>query len=185
MARLPLNQLAVLLFCTLSIDAADVARCDRRAVAVGDDRSALNCCGVLQLAVRLNGEASCCGPYSVPVGTLRVAALHARCVTSSMPIWRVASALGSSCTRTAYFCAPKTCTCATPFTIEMRCAIGSLAAFVDLRERQRRRGQREIEDRRVGRVHLAGTTAASACPAASCADALRDRRLHVLRGARR
>ena len=40
-------------------------------------------------------------------------------VTSSIPIWREASALGSSCARMAYFCAPYTCTCATPGTIEM------------------------------------------------------------------
>jgi hypothetical protein len=30
---------------------------------------------------------------------------------------------GSRSTRTAYFAAPNTCTCATPLTIEMRCAI--------------------------------------------------------------
>ena len=36
---------------------------------------------------------------------------------------RLASASGSSCTRTAYFWLPNTCTCATPLTIEMRCAI--------------------------------------------------------------
>src|SRR5512146_1114798 len=39
-----------------------------------------------------------------------------------MPIWREASLSGSSCTRTAYFCDPKTETWATPETIEMRCA---------------------------------------------------------------
>src|SRR5438105_4967251 len=35
---------------------------------------------------------------------------------------RLASWLGSSCTRTAYGCAPNTDTCATPWIIEMRCA---------------------------------------------------------------
>src|SRR5882724_1789013 len=34
-----------------------------------------------------------------------------------------ASACGSSCAWTAYFCEPRTCTCATPLTIEMRCAM--------------------------------------------------------------
>ena len=36
---------------------------------------------------------------------------------------RVASWSGSSSMRTAYFCAPKTDTCATPSTIDSRCAI--------------------------------------------------------------
>ena len=40
-----------------------------------------------------------------------------------MPICFAASSRGSSWTRTAYFCEPKTCTWATPWTIEIRCAI--------------------------------------------------------------
>ena len=39
-----------------------------------------------------------------------------------MPIPRLARRLGSSCTRTAYFCAPYTWTWATPSTIEIRWA---------------------------------------------------------------
>ena len=39
-----------------------------------------------------------------------------------MPMPRAASLSGSTCTRTAYFCAPKTCTRETPLTMEMRCA---------------------------------------------------------------
>src|SRR6267143_683259 len=39
-----------------------------------------------------------------------------------MPTPRAASALGSTCTRTAYFCCPCTWTCATPEIVEMRCA---------------------------------------------------------------
>ena len=35
---------------------------------------------------------------------------------------REARFLGSNWTRTAYFWAPKTCTCATPFTMEIRWA---------------------------------------------------------------
>ncbi len=42
--------------------------------------------------------------------------------TSSRPIWCAASLLGSTCTRTAYLADPNTCTCATPETIETRCA---------------------------------------------------------------
>ena len=64
---------------------------------------------------------------SVPVGVLLLPVCNAL-VTSSIPIWRVAMAAGSSCTRTANFCAPITCTCATPFTMEMRCAMVVSAA---------------------------------------------------------
>src|ERR1700686_203026 len=65
--------------------------------------------------------------HSVPVGTL-VLPWFSELLTSSIPIWRVAIPLGSTCTRTAYFCAPYTCTCATPFTMEPRCAIVVSAA---------------------------------------------------------
>jgi hypothetical protein len=44
------------------------------------------------------------------------------CSTSLMPTPRAAIAFGSTCTRTAYFCWPNTCTCATPLMVEMRCA---------------------------------------------------------------
>jgi hypothetical protein len=46
-------------------------------------------------------------PYSVPVGLLTLPRAIA-VATSSMPMPRVASARGSTCTRTAYFCEPKT-----------------------------------------------------------------------------
>jgi len=45
-----------------------------------------------------------------------------------MPMPREASALGSSCTRTAYFCDPSTCTCATPLVVEILCA-SSVCAY--------------------------------------------------------
>src|SRR6266702_5582318 len=60
-------------------------------------------------------------PYSVPVGRLTLA-LTTACSTSLMPTPRAASALGSTCTRTAYFCCPCTWTWATPEIVEMRCA---------------------------------------------------------------
>jgi len=60
-------------------------------------------------------------PYSVPVGRLTLAAATA-CSTSSMPMPRVASARGSTCTRTAYFCEPNTWTWATPLIVEIRWA---------------------------------------------------------------
>jgi len=40
---------------------------------------------------------------------------------------RAASARGSTWMRTAYFCEPNTCTWATPFTVEMRCAMSVVA----------------------------------------------------------
>ena len=52
-----------------------------------------------------------------------VPVLAAPLSTSLMPIWRAASACGSSCACTAYFWLPSTCTCATPLTCEMRCAM--------------------------------------------------------------
>jgi hypothetical protein len=61
------------------------------------------------------------GPQSVPVGRFTLLSARAFC-TSSMPMPSVAMAVGSSCTRTAYFCEPKIPTCATPVIVEMRCA---------------------------------------------------------------
>src|SRR5258706_9924762 len=60
-----------------------------------------------------------CGPYKAPRGEFTFQLLSAES-TSFSPIRFAASLSGSSCTRTANFCAPITCTCATPFTIEMR-----------------------------------------------------------------
>ena len=58
---------------------------------------------------------------SWPDGRLTFCACTALC-TSSMPMPRAASCDGSSWIRTAYFCEPYTTTCATPGTIEIRCA---------------------------------------------------------------
>src|SRR6185437_2885338 len=60
-------------------------------------------------------------PHSTPVGKFTFA-LSIALTTSSMPILRIAIACGSSCTRTAYFCEPYTCTCATPDTVDSRWA---------------------------------------------------------------
>ncbi len=57
----------------------------------------------------------------MPVGFLGLARAMA-CSTSSMPIPRAASARGSTCTRTAYFCEPKIVTWATPLIVEIRWA---------------------------------------------------------------
>ena len=58
----------------------------------------------------------------MPVGRFTLALLIAL-ATSSMPMLCAASLRGSTSTRTAYFAAPNTFTCATPLTIEIRCAI--------------------------------------------------------------
>src|SRR5581483_8109081 len=63
-----------------------------------------------------------CGPMMLPVGVLTFQ-LRSAFSTSLMPIWRDASWCGSSCAWTAYFWLPRTCTCATPLTIEIRCAM--------------------------------------------------------------
>ncbi|MNC90385.1 hypothetical protein D3C83_64760 [compost metagenome] len=55
-------------------------------------------------------------------------ALWMAAATSSMPMPRAASWRGSTSTRTANFCEPKTLTCATPLTIEMRCATFACAS---------------------------------------------------------
>jgi hypothetical protein len=62
------------------------------------------------------------GPKSVPVGRLEFEPLIAA-ATASMPICRAASCVGSMSTRTAYLAAPNTLTCATPVTIDRRCAM--------------------------------------------------------------
>ena len=58
----------------------------------------------------------------VPVGVLTFQFLSAAS-TSLMPICRAASACGSICACMAYFWLPSTCTCATPLTVEIRCAM--------------------------------------------------------------
>ncbi len=60
-------------------------------------------------------------PNIVPVGRLTFALVIA-VATWSRPIEWADSLRGSTSMRTAYFAAPNTRTCATPLTIEMRCA---------------------------------------------------------------
>ena len=89
----------------------------------------------------------------VPVGRLTFQFLSA-VSTSLMPICRAASACGSICTCTAYFCAPSTCTCATPGDHRNALRDARLGVFVERPQRQRGRGQREVEDRLIGRIDL-------------------------------
>src|SRR6185436_18767907 len=64
----------------------------------------------------------CSAPYIVPVGSDTLEFWIAL-ATSSTPIACADSLRGSRSTRTAYLAAPKTCTCATPLTIEIRWAM--------------------------------------------------------------
>ena len=65
-------------------------------------------------------------PKIVPVGRFELAEPMAL-ATSSIPIARAASSRGSTSIRTAYFWEPKTSICATPATIDSRCAIDCCA----------------------------------------------------------
>src|SRR5206468_8706630 len=84
-----------------------------------DQRSEL--LGVLEPPVGQHGERAV-RPQRMPVGRFTLPA-STPFATSSMPMPRVARALGSSWMRTAYFAAPYTLTCATPSTIDRRCAM--------------------------------------------------------------
>ncbi len=57
----------------------------------------------------------------MPVGTFTLPFCTA-VATSSIPMLRAESCCGSSWMRTAYFCEPYTCTCATPSTVDSRWA---------------------------------------------------------------
>ena len=102
-------------------DGAEFIQPHRRAVAVGDDHAAGTASAVSNWPLACSVKARC-GPMMAPVGRLTFQFLSAVSI-SLMPIWREASACGSICTWTAYFCAPSTCTCATPEIMEMRCAM--------------------------------------------------------------
>jgi len=82
--------------------------------------------------------------------------------TSSIPIPREASAVGSTCTRTAYFCVPKTWTCETPLTMEIRCArrvcayssTAESGSVAELRDRKRIGASAGFTFRMVGGVGM-------------------------------
>ncbi len=71
-----------------------------------------------------------------------------------MPIWRLASAAGSSCTRTAYFARPVDRDLRDARDLRHLRRDEVLGVLVDLVERQRRRGHGQREDGLIGRVHL-------------------------------
>ena len=78
--------------------------------------------------------------------------------------------------------APSTCTCATPLTIEMRCAMRVSAYSSSVHSGSVVRREDEIENRLVGRVHL-GERRRRRHALRQQARGLRDGGLHVHRGA--
>jgi len=56
--------------------------------------------------------------------------------------------------RTAYFCEPNTCTCATPLTVEMRCAMKVVAYSSIAESGSVGEVERQVEDGLIGRVDL-------------------------------
>ena len=134
-ARWPLNQLATRLFCTSSITSPR-SRSRTGAPLRHDHDQVAELLRVLRAGRRPATVAARFGPHRMPVGrlTLRVAdrvATPRRCRCRA-----TASACGSSWMRTAYFCEPNTCTCATP--VDHRDALRQdvLGVLVELRQRQ-------------------------------------------------
>ena len=119
-ARLPLNQAALLLSCTSSstrpMSPSRTGAPLRYATTSGRNASASSSC---PFAWTVKAR---CGPHRMPVGRFTLPAATAF-ETSSMPRERDASALGSSWMRTAYLAAPYTLTCATPSIVDRRCAM--------------------------------------------------------------
>jgi len=94
----------------------------------------------------------CLAPATVPTGVLELV-LVTKVLTSSSEIPRDAAETGSTCTRTANFCEPNTCTCAMR-AIAKSAGQRDLAIVVDRRQRQRRRHQAEHDDGRIARIDL-------------------------------
>ncbi len=94
----------------------------------------------------------------------------------------LASACGLSSTRTAGSELPLTSTSPTPVICDSFSSMHGVGRVVDLAARQRRRGERQDHDRRVGRVDLAiGRIAAQAGRQIGARGV--DRRLDIARGA--
>jgi hypothetical protein len=125
MARVSPRQLAILSFSTLSMTSP---KSDSRTGApfLHVTMRGLKAAASMSLPLACTFMAVC-SPYRVPVGRLTLERSMAS-ATSSSPTSRPASALGSSCTRTAYFLAPYTETWATPLIMEMRGAM-TLSAY--------------------------------------------------------
>src|SRR6266581_195440 len=119
MLRVPSNQLAVWLSCTSS--RTWPRSCNRTGAPLRYATTSERNAGALCSCPSARTVYAVLDPHSTPVGRLT---FHA--ATASATSWvltpREASARGSSWMRTAYFCEPNTCTCATPDTVDNRCA---------------------------------------------------------------
>ena len=73
----------------------------------------------------------------MPVGLLTLCSAERRLHFVDADAARGEQRSGRAATRTAYFCAPMTLTCATPLIMEMRCADQRLGVLVHGGERQR------------------------------------------------
>ena len=117
----------------------------------------------------------------MPVGRLTLPCWSALRDLVDADLPRRRAACGSSSTRTAYFCAPNTLHLRDAADHRHALREHGLGVLVDLRQRQRRRAERQEEDRLVGRVDLLERRrrrhARRQLPRRRG-----DRRLHVLRG---
>ena len=180
-AGLPLARPALRRSSTESIDLGDVGQPHRRAVAVGDDRAAGTRRRVLRLVVGVDLPA----PVAVLDRALRAVGVGRRRARRARPRGRCrtcSARCGLSSTRTAGSELPPTSTWPTPSTCDSFCGRIVEAASYIWPVRQRVRGQRQDQDRRVGRVDLAvGRIAAQVGRQVGARGV--DRRLHVARGA--
>ncbi len=120
LSSLSKNQEAVLSSSTLSIMLPSSSRRTGDALRYATT-SDLYCAALVNCPVACSVKDRC-GPVIWPVGRFTFQPFSA-VSTSLIPICRAAIACGSICTCTAYFCAPSTCTWATPLTMEIRCAM--------------------------------------------------------------
>ena len=161
------------------VDVRDVAEPHRRAVVWVDDQVAV-LVGAEELIVGGDGRRLRARPPMRPLGPVRPWRRPARCRTSSRVRPTPASASGSTCTRTAGCWPPPTKTWPTPSTCEIFCARTVLAASKTCASGSGLRGEREDQDRRVGRVDLAVVRAERQVGRQLAAGGV-DGRLHVAR----
>ena len=162
MVRAPLNQLACLSFSTPSYTLRDFVQPHRPSVPVADDQRSERR-GVRQLAVGLHGKRAVRAVERAgrPVDAVSAdgggESVHVEVARGQLP--RIDVDLDGELLR-----ARRCCTCATPFSVDMRWRDVDFGVLVDLRERQRRRAEREEDDREVRRVHLLERRRRAACP---------------------
>jgi hypothetical protein len=147
-------------------DAPELLEPHRRAVAIGHDQRPESL-GVLQLAGRHDVEHLVLAVERAG-REVHVAAVEA-CCTSSMPMPRVVSARGSSCTRTGVLLRAEDLHLRDAGDVEMRWARFVCAYSSNGVERQGRGAQRQVEAPAGRPGSPSGRSAASACRAARAA----------------